>query len=105
MVLNQVSILLQNTTTFKGLTSVGIVPPSIDISLQVLSVRQLRFEFFLLLFVPLLTGLVEIGEVSLPVVESLRVLVHNISSDGIQECSIVRSESSQPVSLPTRCMK
>lgn len=56
-----------------------------------LSVRKLSLVFLLLLLVPLLLRLVEIAEVTLPVVESLRVLMDNVGCDGVKECSVVRS--------------
>ena len=75
----------------RRLTSVGIVSPSIDVGLQMLSVRKLSLVFLLLLLVPLLLGLVEITEVTLPVVESLRVLVDDVGCDCVKERSVVRS--------------
>ena len=58
-----------------------------------LSVRKLSLVFLLLLLVPLLLGLVEIAEVTLPVVESLRVLVDDVCCDCVKERSVVRSAS------------
>jgi hypothetical protein len=56
-----------------------------------LSVRELSLVLFLLLLVSLLLGLVEIAEVTLPVIESLRVLVDDIGCDCVEERSVVRS--------------
>ena len=56
-----------------------------------LSVRKLSLVFLLLLLVPLLLRLVEIAEVTLPVVESLRVLMNNVGCDCVKERSVVRS--------------
>jgi hypothetical protein len=57
-----------------------------------LSVRKLSFVFLLLLLVPFLLGLVEVTEVTLPVVESLRVLVDDVGRDCVKERSVVRSD-------------
>jgi hypothetical protein len=57
-----------------------------------LSVGKLSLVFLLLLLVPLLLGLVEVTKVTLPVVESLRVLVNNVGRDCVKERSIVRSD-------------
>jgi hypothetical protein len=75
----------------EGLTSIGIVPPSVDVGLQVLTVCELSLVLFLLLLVPLLLGLVKVGEISFPVVESLRVLVDDVGRHSVEERSIVRS--------------
>jgi hypothetical protein len=57
-----------------------------------LSVLQLGLVLFLLLLVPLLLGLIEIAKVTLPVVESLRVLVDDIGRDSVKERSVVRAD-------------
>lgn len=56
-----------------------------------LSVRKLSLVFLLLLLVPLLLGLVEVTEVTLPVVKSLRVLMNDVGCDSVKERSVVRS--------------
>lgn len=62
-----------------------------------LPVLHLRLVLFLLLLVSFLTSLVEVGKVALPVVQALRVLVDNVGRDGIQECSVVRSDTSSVI--------
>jgi hypothetical protein len=57
-----------------------------------LSVRKLSLVFLLLLLVSLLLCLVEVTEVTLPVVESLRVLVDDVGCDCVKERSVVRSD-------------
>jgi hypothetical protein len=75
---------------WRRLTSVGIVSPSVDVCLQMLSVRKLSLVLLLLLLVPLLLGLVEVTEVTLPVIKSLRVLMDDIGSNRVKERSVVR---------------
>lgn len=62
-----------------------------------LPVLHLRLVFLLLLLVSFLTSLVKVGKVALPVVQALRVLVDNVGRDGIEECSVVRSDTSSAI--------
>ena len=54
-----------------------------------LPVGQLRFVLLLEVLGSLALGSVELRKVTLIVVETLTVLMNNIRSDGIQECSVV----------------
>lgn len=56
-----------------------------------LSVCELCLVLLLLLLVPLLFGLVKVAEITLPIVESLRVLMDDVSCNGVKESSVVRS--------------
>jgi len=57
-----------------------------------LSICKLGFVLPLLLLVPLLLGLVEVAKVTLPIVETLGVLVDNVGCDCVKERSVVRSD-------------
>lgn len=54
-----------------------------------LSVRELRLVFLLEVLRALALGRVELRKVTFVVVETLTVLMNDIRSDGIQECSVV----------------
>jgi len=79
------------TCGYERLTSVSVVPPSVDVRLQVLSVCQLCLVLLLLGSSSFNFGSVEVGEVSFVVVQTLGVLVNNVGSDVIEEGSVVRA--------------
>lgn len=69
-----------------------LTPPSIDESLQVLAVLELTLVLPLLLLLPLALRRVELGKVTLVVIESFSVLVEDIGRDGVQERTIVGND-------------
>lgn len=56
-----------------------------------LSVHKLSLVLLLSVLVTLRLSGVELGEVALVVVETLRMLVDDVGRDGIKECTVVRS--------------
>ena len=60
--------------------------------LQMLPVSELRLVFLLEILGTIALGGVELGKVTLVVVETLAVLMDDICRDGVQECSVVRAE-------------
>ena len=75
----------------EGFTSIRIVPPSINVCLEMLTILQLRLVLLLQILRSVSLGSVELGEVAFVVVESLRVLMDDIGCDSIEECSVVRT--------------
>ena len=70
-------------------TSVGVVSPSIDVCLEMLTVLQLGLVFLLEILRSLSLGSVELTKVALVIIQSLRVLVDNVRCNSIEECSVV----------------
>lgn len=56
-----------------------------------LTVHELSLVLFLGILITLRLGSIELGEVTLVVIETLRVLMDNVGRDGIEERTVVRS--------------
>lgn len=88
--------------------SVGVVPPSVNVGLeqylisvrscvltcerthlQMLPVHKLSLVLLPEVLLSIALGRVELGKVTLVVVETLAVLMDDIGRDGIEECSVV----------------
>lgn len=73
-------------------SSVGVVPPPVNECLKMLPVLKLGVVLLAQVLRSLRLGGVELGEVTLVVVQTLTVLVYNIGGDGVEESSVVGSE-------------
>lgn len=65
--------------------TVGVIPPPVDICLEMLPVCELGVVLLLLRAGALCLGRIELREVTLEVVEPFRVLPDDVGRDGVEE--------------------